>query len=82
MVSVDDDIIALSFADLFGGGQAQDRVRGQVIPNPGPTLDFLGKSIIAFPNCNTHQHIDEAFTSENWIVGFLAYLRRDPSDRS
>ncbi|KAH9983656.1 Oligosaccharyl transferase STT3 subunit [Russula vinacea] len=50
------------FADLYGGGQAQDRVRGQVIPNPGPTLDFL----------------DEAFTSENWIVGFHAHCKMRP----
>jgi hypothetical protein len=63
--------LSLSFGDLFGGGPAQDRVRGQVIPNPGPTLDFLGKFSIALPHCNTHQPIDEAFTSENWIVGFL-----------
>jgi dolichyl-diphosphooligosaccharide--protein glycosyltransferase len=41
---VDFEIIALSFADLFGGGPAQDRVRGQVIPNTSPTLDFLGKN--------------------------------------
>lgn len=41
--SSDRDIVALSFTELFGGGAAQDRVRGQVIPNPGPTLDYLGK---------------------------------------
>ncbi|KAF9266141.1 oligosaccharyl transferase STT3 subunit [Marasmius fiardii PR-910] len=40
------------FADLFGGAQAVDRVRQQQMPKPGPTLDYL----------------DEAFTSENWIV--------------
>ncbi|KAG6865644.1 oligosaccharyl transferase stt3 subunit [Blastosporella zonata] len=40
------------FAELFGGGQAQDRVRQQQVPQVGPTLDY----------------IDEAFTSENWIV--------------
>lgn len=68
-----DSIITLSFADLYGGGQAQDRVRGQVIPSPGPTLDFLGKLSIALPNCNTHHCIDEAFTSENWIVRFLTH---------
>jgi len=70
------DIIACSFADLFGGGPAQDRVRGQVIPNPGPTLDFLGKLSISWSHCDTHHHIDEAFTSENWIVGFLARYSR------
>ena len=51
---VDRDIIALSFAELFGGGQAQDRVRGQVIPSPGPTLDFLGKLSIPWPYCDIH----------------------------
>lgn len=40
------------FNELFGGQRAQDRVRGQVLPQVGPTLDTL----------------DEAFTSENWIV--------------
>lgn len=35
--------LLLSFPELFGGGQAQDRVRGQVIPSPGPTLDHLGE---------------------------------------
>jgi dolichyl-diphosphooligosaccharide--protein glycosyltransferase len=77
---VNRDIITLSFAELFGGGPAQDRVRGQTIPNTGPTLDFLGKLSIPWPHCDTHQHIDEAFTSENWIVGFLALYLRDSSD--
>jgi len=40
------------FAELFGGSQAVDRVRGQQVPAQGPTLDYL----------------EEAFTSENWIV--------------
>jgi dolichyl-diphosphooligosaccharide--protein glycosyltransferase len=40
------------FDKLFGGQRAQDRVRGQVLPQVGPTLDSL----------------EEAFTSENWIV--------------
>ncbi|KAJ8087186.1 oligosaccharyl transferase stt3 subunit [Marasmius tenuissimus] len=40
------------FSELFGGGQAVDRVRQQNMPKQGPTLDYL----------------DEAFTSENWIV--------------
>lgn len=31
------------FAELFGNGNAQDRVRGQTIPQPGPTLDYLGE---------------------------------------
>lgn len=40
------------FANLFPPGQAQDRVRGQSLPAVGPELDSL----------------EEAFTSENWIV--------------
>jgi dolichyl-diphosphooligosaccharide--protein glycosyltransferase len=44
------------FAELFGGGQAVDRVRGQSMPSQGPTLDYL----------------DEAFTSENWIVRIVS----------
>lgn len=32
-----------SFPELFGNGNAQDRVRGQKIPQPGPTLDYLGE---------------------------------------
>lgn len=43
------------FAELYGGGQAVDRVRNQNMPLVGPTLDYL----------------DEAFTSENWIVSSL-----------
>jgi len=45
------------FADLFGGQQAVDRVRNQNVPKIGPTLDYL----------------DEAFTSENWIVCLLFF---------
>ncbi|KAK1764634.1 oligosaccharyl transferase stt3 subunit [Phialemonium atrogriseum] len=37
---------------LFPPGQAQDRVRGVRLPDVGPTLNTL----------------DEAFTSENWII--------------
>ncbi|KAF8555683.1 glycosyltransferase family 66 protein [Imleria badia] len=40
------------FAELFGGQQPTDRVRGQQVPVNGPKLDYL----------------EEAFTSENWIV--------------
>jgi len=40
------------FPDLFGGQAGQDRVRGQTIPGPGPSLSYF----------------EEAFTSENWIV--------------
>ena len=37
---------------LFPAGQAQDRVRGSLLPAEGPQLDT----------------IEEAFTSENWII--------------
>ena len=33
------------FAQLFGGQQVVDRVRGQHMPLTGPTLDYLGKWI-------------------------------------
>merc|ERR1711939_1194011 len=41
-----------NYNSLFPAGQAQDRVRGVKLPDVGPTL-------------NT---VEEAFTSENWIV--------------
>ncbi|KAG9313158.1 glycosyltransferase family 66 protein [Chiua virens] len=44
------------FAELFGGQQPTDRVRGQQVPLNGPKLDYL----------------EEAFTSENWIVRIYA----------
>jgi dolichyl-diphosphooligosaccharide---protein glycosyltransferase len=50
--SSDMDVFAFSFSELFGGGQAQDRVRGQMIPNPGPTLDYLGEFDLAWPHCS------------------------------
>ncbi|KAF9030832.1 oligosaccharyl transferase STT3 subunit [Hymenopellis radicata] len=54
------------FAELFGGsGQATDRVRNQQIPKVGPTLDYL----------------DEAFTSENWIVRIYQVRKEDPLGR-
>ncbi|KAI1790268.1 oligosaccharyl transferase STT3 subunit [Ganoderma leucocontextum] len=49
------------FAELFGGNQAVDRVRGQQVPKAGPTLDYL----------------DEAFTSENWIVRIYQVKKED-----
>jgi hypothetical protein len=36
--------LCYSFAELFGGNQAVDRVRGQNVPKTGPTLDYLGTS--------------------------------------
>ena len=41
-----------NFNSLFGAGQATDRVRGTKLPVEGPQLSTL----------------DEAFTSENWII--------------
>ncbi|KAL1957995.1 hypothetical protein VTO42DRAFT_5207 [Malbranchea cinnamomea] len=41
-----------NFNSLFPGGQAQDRVRGVRLPAQGPQLTTL----------------EEAFTSENWII--------------
>ncbi|KAI0091556.1 oligosaccharyl transferase STT3 subunit [Irpex rosettiformis] len=49
------------FAELFGGQPAQDRVRGQQISKTSPTLDYL----------------DEAFTSENWIVRIYQVRKED-----
>ncbi len=41
-----------NYNTLFPQGQAQDRVRGSRLPDVGPTLNTL----------------EEAFTSENWII--------------
>lgn len=41
-----------NYNSLFPAGQAQDRVRGSRLPAEGPQLSTL----------------DEAFTSENWII--------------
>ncbi|OJJ46268.1 hypothetical protein ASPZODRAFT_133299 [Penicilliopsis zonata CBS 506.65] len=41
-----------NFNSLFGGGQAVDRVRGARLPAEGPQLTT----------------VEEAFTSENWII--------------
>lgn len=41
-----------NFNSLFPAGQAMDRVRGVRMPSEGPVLNIL----------------DEAFTSENWII--------------
>ncbi|KAG5640722.1 hypothetical protein DXG03_007426 [Asterophora parasitica] len=53
------------FAELFGGNPGQDRVRQQQVPKVGPTLDYL----------------DEAFTSENWIVRIYEVKKEDPLGR-
>jgi len=44
------------FNELFGSSQPVDRVRNQKMPATSPTLDVL----------------EEAFTSENWIVRIYA----------
>ncbi|KAJ7493357.1 oligosaccharyl transferase STT3 subunit [Mycena galericulata] len=49
------------FAELFGGGQSLDRVRNQQVPKVGPTLDVL----------------DEAYTTENWIVRIYEVRKED-----
>ncbi|KAJ7623577.1 oligosaccharyl transferase STT3 subunit [Roridomyces roridus] len=49
------------FSELFGGGQAVDRVRNQQLPKEGPTLDVL----------------DEAYTTENWIVRIYQVRKED-----
>ena len=41
-----------NYNSLFPPGQAQDRVRGVKLPADGPQLNIL----------------EEAFTSENWII--------------
>jgi dolichyl-diphosphooligosaccharide--protein glycosyltransferase len=56
-----DSAMRRSFNDLFGGQPAQDRVRNQRLPKVGPELDTL----------------DEAFTSENWIVRIYKVKRED-----
>ncbi|RSH86444.1 oligosaccharyl transferase stt3 subunit [Apiotrichum porosum] len=56
------------FPELYGGHPATDRVRQQRIPEHG-----------------THEHletIEEAFTSENWIVRIYAVKKEDPFGRS
>ncbi|KAG8883022.1 oligosaccharyl transferase stt3 subunit [Tulasnella sp. 332] len=49
------------FADMFQGGRAMDRARNQELPQQGPTLDYL----------------DEAFTSENWLVRIYQVKKDD-----
>ena len=76
--------LAHSFAELFGGNQAVDRVRGQQVPKTGPTLDYLGKLPLPHPflaadlcMClSVPSPADEAFTSENWIVSLTPKHRR------
>ena len=37
-------LLSYRYAELFGGNQVSDRVRGQSLPKVGPTLDYLGMS--------------------------------------
>lgn len=64
------------FAELFGGQQPMDRVRGQQVPVNGPKLDSLGEwsaSLIRSRYRLISLIIaEEAFTSENWIVRIYA----------
>ncbi|VDC05188.1 unnamed protein product [Peniophora sp. CBMAI 1063] len=53
------------YNELFGGQSGQDRVRNQMTPRVGPTLDYL----------------EEAYTSENWIVRIYAVKKDDPLGR-
>jgi hypothetical protein len=41
-----DQLLFYRFSELFGGGQAVDRVRNQVIPNDPIQLDTIGKSTL------------------------------------
>jgi len=53
------------FAELFGPGQAQDRVRNQKLPSEGPVLDYF----------------EEAFTTDNWIVRIYKVKQEDDLGR-
>ena len=49
------------FSNLFGGNVPTDRVRNQQLPTTSPTLDYL----------------EEAFTSENWLVRIYQVKKED-----
>lgn len=53
------------YNELFGGRPGMDRVRGSTTATKGPQLDVL----------------DEAFTSENWIVRIYQVKKPDPLGR-
>ena len=45
------------------------------MPKVGPTLDYLGMlSVLIFILTLAHCHVDEAFTSENWIVCLINFF--------
>jgi len=54
-----------NYCTLFPPGQCQDRVRGVKLPDVGPTL-------------NT---VEEAFTSENWIIRIFKVKDLDNAGR-
>ena len=55
-----------NYDKLFPAGQAQDRVRGAKLPQQGPELSTL----------------EEAFTSENWIIRIYKVKDLDNLGRS
>lgn len=55
-----------NFNSLFPAGQAQDRVRGSRLPATGPELST----------------VEEAFTSENWIIRIYKVKQPDNLGRS
>lgn len=55
-----------NFDKLFPAGQAQDRVRGSRLPAVGPELST----------------VEEAFTSENWIIRIYKVKDLDNLGRS
>lgn len=55
-----------NFDKLFPAGQAQDRVRGSKLPAQGPELSVL----------------EEAFTSENWIIRIYKVKKPDNLGRT
>lgn len=55
-----------NFNSLFPAGQAQDRVRGSKLPATGPELNVL----------------EEAFTSENWIIRIYKVKQPDNLGRT
>ena len=56
------------FAELFGSRPAVDRVRQVKLPKVGPELESLGGSDGCVCILANRGPIEEAFTSENWLV--------------
>jgi dolichyl-diphosphooligosaccharide--protein glycosyltransferase len=55
-----------NYNSLFPAGQAQDRVRGSKLPAVGPELST----------------VEEAFTSENWIIRIYKVKKPDNLGRT